>query len=276
MLSPRSSRAGTALVLLALPLALGCTVEKTYDADAAESAAAMPDTVTRVDTVVQVDTVRIPDDSLPGLGDVGLDSSGAFVAGSAPVDTGAAAGGTSRSLAASGSPSDSGTSEIEATPAELETLRTRALRMPVQGVAASALRDNFDEPRGGGPHEALDIAAPRGTPVVSVDEGRVAKLFTSRAGGITVYVLGPQERFVYYYAHLDRYRDGLAEGDQVRKGDVLGYVGTSGNARDVPHLHFAIARVTDPKRWWAGRPVNPYPLLAGAGADSSGRGARGR
>ena len=260
----------TAALASAAALA-GCTFEKSYDADTARAAAAPPDTVTRVDTVlrtlVRVDTVRLPDDSLPGLGDPPLDAPDGAPDGT-PLAAGGGGGGDST---AGGRPerggARTGAAELEATPAELAELRARALRIPVQGVAAAALRDGYAEPRGGGPHEALDIAAPTGTPVVAADDGRVAKLFTSRAGGLTVYVLGPQERFVYYYAHLDRYRDGLREGTSVRKGDVLGYVGASGNARGVPHLHFAIARVSDPARWWAGRPVNPYPLLAGGRGD---------
>jgi murein DD-endopeptidase MepM/ murein hydrolase activator NlpD len=138
--------------------------------------------------------------------------------------------------------------------------------VPVQGVAPSQLHDTFTESRAGGrPHDALDIMAPRGTPVLSADDGRVAKLFTSKPGGLTVYVASPDGRFMYYYAHLDRYRDGLAEGASVRKGEVLGYVGFTGDASpSAPHLHFAIARMTDPKRWWSGTPINPYLVLAPA------------
>jgi murein DD-endopeptidase MepM/ murein hydrolase activator NlpD len=116
--------------------------------------------------------------------------------------------------------------------------------------------------RGNRLHGALDIPAPRGTPVLSADAGRVLKLHTSRGGGLTVYVADPTERFVYYYAHLDGYRKGLAEGQLVRKGDVLGYVGTTGNAPpNLPHLHFAITRTEDVSKWWRGTPIDPRPIL---------------
>jgi murein DD-endopeptidase MepM/ murein hydrolase activator NlpD len=135
--------------------------------------------------------------------------------------------------------------------------------VPVTGIPASALRDSYAEARGTGRrHDALDILAPRGTPVVAAGDGQVLRLFESRDGGHTVYVLAPGGRFVHYYAHLDAYQPGLAAGQSVRRGDPLGTVGATGNARpDAPHLHFAIARLDDPKRWWDGAPVNPYPLL---------------
>jgi murein DD-endopeptidase MepM/ murein hydrolase activator NlpD len=123
--------------------------------------------------------------------------------------------------------------------------------------------ESFSEVRSGTRvHEALDILAPRNTPVKAVDDGTIARLFYSKAGGITVYQFDPSERFCYYYAHLERYADGLREGDRVRKGQVLGYVGTSGNApRNTPHLHFAVFRLTAAKRWWEGTPIDPYLIL---------------
>jgi murein DD-endopeptidase MepM/ murein hydrolase activator NlpD len=157
----------------------------------------------------------------------------------------------------------------EVSAADLTWLRGRRWAVPVAGVAPEALRDSYTESRGAGrPHDAIDIPAPLGTPVVAADDGQVLKLFESRGGGRTVYVLAPGGRFVHYYAHLDAYRPGLAEGQPVRRGDQLGTVGASGNARpDAPHLHFALARLDDPKRWWDGTPVNPFPLLRqGAGA----------
>jgi peptidoglycan LD-endopeptidase LytH len=109
--------------------------------------------------------------------------------------------------------------------------------------------------------------APRGTPVVAVDDGVITKLFRSVAGGITIYQYDAGEKFVYYYAHLDRYRDGLKEGQVVQRGDVIGFVGSSGNAPAAPpHLHFTIFLLGPEKRWWRGTPVNPYPYLAGASA----------
>ena len=145
-------------------------------------------------------------------------------------------------------------------PAEL---RQRHLTLPVQGLEAGELRDTFDEMRGGSRrHEALDILAPRNTPVLAVEDGTVAKLFLSDAGGTTIYQFDPTETYAYYYAHLERYADGLKDGDRVQRGQVIGYVGTTGNApRDTPHLHFAIFKLTDEKRWWQGTAIDPYPIL---------------
>ena len=140
------------------------------------------------------------------------------------------------------------------------------LLIPVEGVAAAALRDTFGEPRGdaGRRHEAIDIAAPRGTPVLAVDDGPVVKLFTSRAGGLTVYQFDRDGRLAYYYAHLDRYADGLTEGMTLARGDPVGHVGSTGNAaHGSPHLHFAVFRLGPQRRWWQGTPVDPYPLLVG-------------
>jgi peptidoglycan LD-endopeptidase LytH len=141
-------------------------------------------------------------------------------------------------------------------------LAARPLVVPVQGVAPSALRDNFTEARGARRHEAIDIMAPTGTPVVAVDDGRLAKLFTSKAGGLTVYHFDPEEQLAYYYAHLDAYAPGLREGMSVRRGQLIGYVGSTGNVGpDAPHLHFAVFRLGPHKLWWKGDPVNPYPAL---------------
>jgi len=148
-------------------------------------------------------------------------------------------------------------------PATSTELKDRDLLIPVGGVKPDQLTPQFSDKRGGSrAHEALDILAPRNTPVQAVENGRIARLFLSKAGGITVYQFDPTETFCYYYAHLERYADGLAEGTQVRKGQVLGYVGTSGNApKDTPHLHFAIFRLTPAKHWWEGTPVDPYEIL---------------
>jgi murein DD-endopeptidase MepM/ murein hydrolase activator NlpD len=111
----------------------------------------------------------------------------------------------------------------------------------------------------------LDVAAPRGAPVVAVDDGVVAKLFRSVPGGLTVYLFDDQRRYAYYYAHLDAYAADLAAGQRVRRGQVIGYVGSSGNAAvDAPHLHFAIFKLESEPRWWRGTPINPYPLLVPA------------
>ncbi len=142
-------------------------------------------------------------------------------------------------------------------------LTARDLQIPVDGVEPGQLTRQFADRRGATrEHEALDILAPRNTPVRAVEGGRIARLFLSKAGGITVYQFDPSERYCYYYAHLERYADGLKEGDIVTKGQLLGYVGTSGNAPpDAPHLHFAVFRLTDEKHWWEGTPIDPYDVL---------------
>lgn len=134
------------------------------------------------------------------------------------------------------------------------------LLFPVPAVSEEAMSDSFDDRRRREAHQAVDILAPRHSPVVAVDDGRVARLWRSRAGGITVYQFDSSERYCYYYAHLEAYALGLAEGQPVERGQVLGYVGTTGNAPPgTPHLHFAIFEVTVPKQWWGGRPIDPYP-----------------
>ena len=141
-------------------------------------------------------------------------------------------------------------------------LAARSLQFPVKGQEA-ALRDNFHERRGNVPHEALDIMAPRGTPVVAVDDGTIAKLFTSKPGGLTIYQYDPAGKLAYYYAHLDRYAPGIKQGDRVKRGQVVGYVGSTGNARaDAPHLHFTVYALPPGKQWWRGVAINPYEKLA--------------
>lgn len=137
------------------------------------------------------------------------------------------------------------------------------LLVPVDGIPLAKIGDTFDQPRGSERHhEALDIMAPKGTKVVATADGKIAKLFTSKPGGLTVYQFDPSEKYAYYYAHLDRYADGLQEGAEVKRGDLIGYVGTTGNAdAKAPHLHFAVFELTPEKQWWQGTPVNPYPLL---------------
>jgi murein DD-endopeptidase MepM/ murein hydrolase activator NlpD len=139
--------------------------------------------------------------------------------------------------------------------------------VPVAGVKANELRDTFAQARGGGRiHRAMDILAPRGTPVVAAVDGTIRKIFSSKGGGLTIYQFDRDEERVYYYAHLDRYAAGLAEGQSVRQGTVIGYVGTSGNApAGTPHLHFSIEVLSPTKEWWKGEPVNPYPILSAAG-----------
>jgi len=134
--------------------------------------------------------------------------------------------------------------------------------IPVLGVPPSAIKPTFNEARAGHVHHALDIMAPRGTPVLAAVDGTIRKLFNSKAGGITLYQFDASETLVYYYAHLDRYALGMREGIRVKRGEVLGYVGTTGNAPpNTPHLHFAIARLTAEKQWWKGEAIDPYPIL---------------
>jgi murein DD-endopeptidase MepM/ murein hydrolase activator NlpD len=148
------------------------------------------------------------------------------------------------------------------TDADLRVLRERALLFPVPDVTPGTVRDTFADSRDGVRHEALDIPAPRGAPVIAVDDGTVAKRFTSVPGGLTVYLFDDAHRFAYYYAHLDGYAEGLVEGRRVRRGDLLGFVGSTGNAPpDVPHLHFAIFKLEPEARWWVGTAIDPYPLL---------------
>ena len=200
--------------------ASGCVV--------AEQPAAALDTVVVVDTVTLVDTIRLRD-TIVALGSDTVD----LVPG----------------LAGPVSESD------------LDYLRRRRLLVPVAGVTAGRLPDSFREMRGSRLHAALDIMAPRGTPVLSADAGTVAKIHTSVGGGLTAYLFDPSERFVYYYAHLDRYHPRLEEGMRVAKGDTVGFVGFTGNASpSAPHLHFAIARLGEDKRWWSGTPIDPRPI----------------
>ena len=157
----------------------------------------------------------------------------------------------------------SGTAEPTVKPAPPEDLARRDLEIPVDGVKRDQLVRSFDDRRSGTrAHEALDILAPRSTPVRAVEGGKIARLFESKAGGTTIYQFDPMEKYCYYYAHLERYADGLNEGDTVKKGQVIGYVGTSGNApKDTPHLHFAIFKLTAAKHWWEGTPIDPYDIL---------------
>jgi murein DD-endopeptidase MepM/ murein hydrolase activator NlpD len=147
------------------------------------------------------------------------------------------------------------------------TLSAMRLLLPVQGVRPDELRDTFTDARSEGRvHDAIDIMAPRNTPVLAAADGRVVKLFRSEKGGITLYQLASaDEHIVFYYAHLERYADGLAEGHVARRGETVGYVGDTGNAAPGnTHLHFQIYRVADPKHFWTGDNINPYPVLRAA------------
>ncbi len=139
------------------------------------------------------------------------------------------------------------------------------LLIPVQGISASQLGNTYDDARGDNRvHDAIDIMAPAGTPVLAAADGTVAKLFDSKLGGTTLYQFDSRGRFVYYYAHLQDYAPGIVEGKAVKRGEVIAHVGSSGNANaDAPHLHFAIGRLGPEGEWWDSTPINPYPLLGG-------------
>ena len=151
------------------------------------------------------------------------------------------------------------------TKGELE-IGPSGLAIPVAGIKPDALADTYTQSRSGGRvHNAIDIMAPHNTPVVAAAPGTVEKLFYSDGGGgITVYVRSPDKKWIYYYAHLNGYAPGLREGQQVKRGDLLGTVGSTGNASPSgPHLHFAVHRMTPDEDWHGGEPINPYPLLVG-------------
>jgi peptidoglycan LD-endopeptidase LytH len=144
----------------------------------------------------------------------------------------------------------------------LHELREKHLLVPVSGVRADQLVESFQQARSGHTHEALDILAPRGTPVRAVADGTIAKLFLSKPGGNTIYQFDKSEHYAFYYAHLDRYADGLKDGQKVRRGDTIGYVGSTGNAdARSPHLHFGIFVLTPAKQWWKGTAIDPYPVF---------------
>lgn len=211
---------------------------------------------------MRVETVLVHD-SLVAIGDTV--SAGTITPGGphqAPVATPGAASAPTVTIP----PSSGGTNPPPATPALMSALAARHIIVPIAGIPAAKLPDTFNEMRGGTRrHEALDIMSPRNTPVHSVDDGSVIKLFTSKAGGITVYATDPTGHFIYYYAHLDHYAPGLREGQPLKRGDVIGYVGSTGDASaDAPHLHFAIALSNNVKEWWKGTPVDPTPVLQAA------------
>lgn len=150
-------------------------------------------------------------------------------------------------------------------PAMPASVTAGTLLLPVQGITRQQLQDTFSDARSQGrSHDAIDIMAPAGTPVLAVADGSIEKLFTSERGGLTIYQFEPSGRLAYYYAHLQRYADGLAQGQTVRRGQVIGHVGSTGNANpEAPHLHFAIFVLGPERRWWEGQAINPYPVLQG-------------
>jgi peptidoglycan LD-endopeptidase LytH len=192
----------------------------------------------------------------------GAAASGRSVDGLADVDVAAEPGVPAAVAATAGTAGTSASPSADSAPPAAD-LGSRDLEIPVEGVRPEQLTRTFEQQRSGTRlHQAIDILAPRNTPVKAVEDGTIARLFLSKAGGLTVYQFDPSEAYAYYYAHLERYAEGLKEGDHVRKGQVLGYVGTSGNAPpETPHLHFAIFRLTAAKHWWEGTPIDPYDIL---------------
>jgi murein DD-endopeptidase MepM/ murein hydrolase activator NlpD len=159
-------------------------------------------------------------------------------------------------------PVDPNAAELSAT----EYLRTRHLMVPVAGADMARVPDSYFEPRDGGErtHRALDILAPRGTPILAADDGKIIRMSNSTLGGITMYTVDPTGRIVYYYAHMDHYNDAMSPGRAITRGDTLGFVGTTGNApKDTPHLHFQIMRWPADGKYWNGDPIDPFDYLGG-------------
>ena len=232
----RSERRRQALLIVGLSFAVGALSAIALTWRLAESEPAAPVTSPTAAEIAALEAVVATHDELPP-----------------PVEGRRDAAPAVRPAATSGS---------EADRPDVELLRRRDLKVPVDGVDDDDLRDSFTDARGGRSHEAIDIMASRGTPVLSVEDGHVAKLFNSKQGGLTVYVFDPTNTYCYYYAHLDRYADGLKEGQTVKRGQVIGTVGSTGNAaEDAPHLHFAIFRLTPERQWSKGTPINPYLVL---------------
>lgn len=150
---------------------------------------------------------------------------------------------------------------------DAEYLRSRDLMVPVHGVGRRDLRDTYSAPRSGGrAHLALDIMAKKGTRVLAADDGYILRIVKNDLGGKTLYLTDDNRRFVYYYAHLDEWKYGLAEGQRVRRGQLIGSVGTTGNApANAPHLHFQLMRSSPGRQYWNGEPVNPIPYLRRTG-----------
>lgn len=156
--------------------------------------------------------------------------------------------------------------DTRARTAEVGSLESRNFLVPVLGIKPADIHDTFNDKRGTDRiHEASDIMAPRGALVVAIEDGEIAKIFESKPGGHTVYQFDPSGHYAYYYAHLDHYAEGLHVGQMMKRGETIGYVGSTGNASaEAPHLHFAIFELGPEKQWWKGTPINPYPLLVRA------------
>lgn len=159
---------------------------------------------------------------------------------------------------------------------DVDYLRLRRLTVPVAGANMAKVSDTFLDPRDGGErvHRAIDILAPRGTPILSADDGKILRMSTNTLGGITMYTVDPSNRIVFYYAHMDRYNESMYAGRAISRGDTLGFVGTTGNApKDTPHLHFQIMRWPADGKYWNGEPIDPFELLGGIRRNGTTRAA---
>jgi peptidoglycan LD-endopeptidase LytH len=163
------------------------------------------------------------------------------------------------------SPAPSAPAAAAAPAADAEYLSLRHLLLPVAGADAARLEDTFFEGRDGDRvHRAIDILAPRGTPILSADDGKILRMSTNTLGGISMYTVDTQNKLVYYYAHMDHYNDAMSPGRGIVKGDTLGFVGTTGNApKDTPHLHFQVMRWPADGKYWNGEPIDPFVALGG-------------
>ena len=181
----------------------------------------------------------------------------------ASIQAGLCHSGSGRMLvAASLSPKSAPTLTEDQKRAAIATLRRKGLALPVAHVDVDKMKGSFYEMRGTEMHEAVDILQPRNTPVFAVEDGTLAKLFTSRFGGLTIYQYDPTKKFVYYYAHLQNYADNLQDGQALKKGQLIGFVGTSGNAPpNTPHLHFSIGVLGKEPKWWQAASVDPYEVF---------------
>ena len=253
-LSPRAR-----VLLLAATILLGLTALVWYLSSKPRS---MP--VTPISQPTATGELNLPENDAGNTNALSpAPSASAPVPGAAPPAQASTSPAVSPSPFIDGAPPTSPAPHVAAEGAHAVSSAAAGLLIPVAGIRPEQLQDTYTQSRSEGrTHNAIDIMAARNTPVVAAVDGHIIKLFQSERGGITLYQLGTDNRTVYYYAHLERYADGLVENRFMRRGELLGYVGDSGNAgRDNCHLHFSIWLVTDPKRYWDGENLNPYPLL---------------
>lgn len=173
-----------------------------------------------------------------------------------------------------GEPVAAAADATSASMSDTEYLRARHLVVPVAGANMAKVSDTFLDARDGGDrvHRAIDILAPRGTPILSADDGKILRMSNNALGGITMYTVDPSNRIVYYYAHMDHYNDAMFAGRAITRGDTLGFVGTTGNApKDTPHLHFQVMRWPADGKYWNGEPIDPFEFLGGVHRTTAAR-----